>query len=113
MYHGTGPKTMARFNEKIIPYETQDRLMDVFCYILTELKTKEEKKDFLKDLLNRQERIMLIRRLMIAELLSDGKNYSQIAKRLKCGKSTIARVQRWLNFGRGGYKKALKIEIKK
>lgn len=103
---------MARFNEKMIPYVTQDRLMSQFCEMLSRLKTSEHIRNFLKDLLNRQERLMLIRRLHIAELLEQGMNYRDIKKQLHCGCATIARVERWLSFGRGGYKKAIDLRRK-
>lgn len=101
---------MAKFNENKIPYEVQDELMEQFCSILTKLKKMEDKKDFLKDLLNRKERMMLLRRLMIAKLLEEGKTYTEISQRLRCGRATIGRVQQWLNFGRDGYKKVLNLQ---
>jgi len=100
---------MAKYNEKRIPYATQERLINVFCKILSKLSSAREIHDFLKDLLNRKERIMIIRRLLIAELLETGYTYEAIRKRLKCGNTTIAKVERWLSFGRGGYKKAIKL----
>lgn len=99
---------MARYNEKKISYPTQERLMDNLCGTLSRLKTKSAIRDFLKDLLNRQERVMLVRRLFIAEMLLDGYTYREIIKQLHCGSPTIARVERWLHFGRGGYEKAVK-----
>ncbi|MFH0780090.1 MAG: YerC/YecD family TrpR-related protein [Parcubacteria group bacterium] len=99
---------MARYNEKKMPYLTQDKLLDDFCEMIFNLETKGALLNFLKDLLNRQERQMLVRRLRIAEMLNLGYSYTDIRKRLHCGFSTIARVQRWLNFGRGGYKNVLR-----
>lgn len=75
--------------------------------MLAELGEKSAIKYFLKDLLNRQERIMLIRRLLVAKMLLDGYTYDEIQNKLKVGKGTIAKVSRWLYFGRGGYKKAI------
>ena len=80
-----------------------------FGQILAQLKTNDAITGFLKDLLNRQERIMFIRRLQIAEMLEDGKTYAEIITKLHCGPATIARIERWLNFGRDGIKKAIKI----
>ena len=99
---------MAKYDEKRILYKEQDRLMNMFCDILCGLKNRRAVSNFLKDLMNRKERIMLIRRLQIAEMLLDKYTYVEIAGRLKCGLPTIARVQRWLEFGRGGYKHAIK-----
>lgn len=98
---------MAKYDEKRMAYKEQDRLMAMFCDILCGLKSRGAVMDFLKDLLNRKERIMLIRRLQIAEMLLDEYTYSEITERLRCGLPTIARVQRWLEFGRGGYKNAI------
>ena len=98
---------MAKYDEKRVLYKEQDRLMNMFCDILCELRNRRAVSNFLKDLLNRKERIMLIRRLQIAEMLLDKYTYIEITDRLKCGLPTIARVQRWLEFGRGGYKKAI------
>lgn len=106
------PNHMARYNEKRISYAIQERLIDIFCETLLRLKTKKEIKNFLKDLLNRQERAMLVRRLLIAEMLIEDYTYKEIVKRLRCGTATIARVERWLHFGRGGYKQAVKAREK-
>lgn len=102
---------MARFDIDKIPYRKQEQLIDQFCETIVRLRTRKLIKNFLKDLLNRQERAMIIRRLLIAEMLSEGFTYKEIIKQLHCGTSTIAKVERWLNFGRNGYKKA--IEVKK
>lgn len=100
---------MSRYNEKRISYTEQDRLMDAFCAMLVSLKSKRAIKDFLKDLLNRQERVMIVRRLLIAQMLIRGHTYQEIIQALHCGSPTIARIDRWLHFGRGGFKKALSL----
>lgn len=98
---------MARYNQNKISYERQDALFDDFCSALSKLRAKDEIKNFLKDLMNRQERLMFIRRLQIAELLFKGYTYEEIKEALHVGEPTIARVSRWLNFGRNGYKNVL------
>ena len=100
---------MAKFKAEKISYIEQDRLIKKLGRVLTELKTDDAITNFLKDLLNRQERMMLVRRLQIAELLAAGETYNAIIEKLNCGPTTIARIERWLNFGRGGFKKATKI----
>lgn len=99
---------MTRYNEKKLTYAIQERLLDKFCLTISRLKTKDKIKFFIKDLLNRQERAMLIRRLLIAEMLLKKYTYREIINYLHCGNSTIARVERWLNFGRAGYREAVK-----
>ena len=106
-------ENMAKFRAEKISYEKQDQLMKDFREILSKLKTAEGVQDFLKDLLNRQERLMLIRRLLIAEMLEDDMSYQEIINKMKCGTTTIARVARWLNFGRQGYKNAISLKKKK
>ncbi len=99
---------MPKYNEKKIPYTTQDRLMDLFCQTILKLNNKGEIKNFLKDLLNRQERMMLIRRLLIADMLSKSKTYQEIVDKLHCGPATIAKVEKLFSIGRNGYKVAIK-----
>lgn len=98
---------MAKYDERRIPYRLQDRLLETFSEVLCRLRSKSAVRNFLKDLLNRKERLMLVRRLLIAEMLVDGDTYAEIARRLRCGTPTIARVRRWLEFGRNGYKVAV------
>jgi len=99
---------MAKYDAKRIAYVQQEQLLNRFCGAISKLKSATAVKRFLKDLLNRNERIMLVRRLLIAEMLIAAKTYQEIQKQLRCGRSTIARVQRWLNFGRNGYKDAIR-----
>lgn len=93
---------MARFSDQRVPHAIQDEIWDEFCDLIAKLKTHDEVRRFFKDLLNRQERLMLVRRLQIAKLLTMKATYDQIVDILKAGKSTIARTQRWLQFGRRG-----------
>lgn len=98
---------MSKFDPKKLEYETQDKIWDEFCAVIASFNNFQEIKNFLKDLLNRSERMMLARRLQIAKYLEAGKTYSEIKEKMRVGKTTIARVERWLNFGRGGYKAAV------
>lgn len=87
--------------------------MSSLCKTLYDLGSPAKIKHFLKDLLNRKERMMIMRRLLIAELLEQGHGYTDIKDKMRCGDCTIARVQRLLNFGRGGYKLAIQLRCKK
>lgn len=98
---------MPKFVHKKIKYEEQDKLFDEFCEVLQILKTAQDKKYFLKDLLGRGERIMLVRRFKIAKLLEQGVTYREIRETMGASYNTISRVERLLNFGRGGYRKAI------
>lgn len=103
---------MSKYNANKIPYAKQDELLDMLCELIIKIKDKSILKDFLKDLLNRQERLMLVRRLLIASYLLQQKTYHEIQKELKVSSGTIARVERWVHFGRDGYKKAIAIKNK-
>lgn len=99
---------MARFNlYKMTEFE-QKQLLNEFFVAVAALTTFTEVKDFLKDLLNPQETAMLARRLKAAQLLLKGKSYNEIAKQLKMAPNTIAKVHRWVEYKRGGYKAAIK-----
>lgn len=98
---------MAKYSDKKIPYPKQDALWTEFCTVVAGMKNTDDVKRFFKDLLNRQERLMLHRRLLIAELLDRGLTYQEIHTKLAASPTTIARVHRWLKFGRGGYARAI------
>lgn len=99
---------MPQYVHKKLPYDKQDEMLKKFCEVLRALETADETMWFLKDLLNRGERVMLIRRFRIAQMLESGEKYEDIIGELGTSKTTIARVEQRLNFGRGGYKLAIK-----
>lgn len=68
------------------------------------LKSRDEVKQFFKDLLTLSEVVMVSRRLQIAKMLLEGFTYRDIRAKLKVGISTIISVERWLNQGFGGYR---------
>lgn len=99
---------MARYSDRRIPKPTQDELWRWFCEIVVKLKTAEAVRCFFADVFNRTERLMVVRRLHIAMLLDAGFTYRDIIKAVKSSSPTISRVHRWLEFGRGGYKSAVR-----
>lgn len=72
------------------------------------LKSREEVKQFFKDLLTLSETVMVARRLQIAMMLLEGYAYREIRTKLKVGLTTIVSVERWLNQGFGGYREIIK-----
>lgn len=99
---------MARYSDKRIAKPTQDELWNEFCDLVVNLKSREAVRRFFCDLFNRGERLMVARRLHIASLLEAGATYETIKATLGVGASTIARVHRWLEFGRNGYRSAVR-----
>lgn len=67
------------------------------------LKSPEEAKAFLRDLLTEGELEEFAKRLQTATLLADKVPYSSITRQTGFSSTTIARVSRWLQKGEGGY----------
>jgi len=96
---------MAKFsNPSKLSSDEQERLLINFCRALSQIKDEAEAAQLIKDLLSRQEAEMLAKRLRAAELLMDGKRYSEISLELKIGSNTIARVHEWLKLSGEGYR---------
>jgi len=68
------------------------------------LKTPEEMEKFFRDLLTENELIEFGGRWKAARMLWDKESYVDIAKETGLSSTTIARVSKWLNSGKDGYK---------
>ncbi|TSC85555.1 MAG: TrpR-like protein YerC/YecD [Parcubacteria group bacterium Gr01-1014_8] len=68
------------------------------------LRSTEEVRCFLRDLLTKSELKEFAGRLKTAEMLSENIPYSDIKKATGFSSTTIARVSKWLQKGKGGYK---------
>ena len=68
------------------------------------LKNMKEAKRFFRDLLTQQEIIEFGKRWQVAQMLSNRIPYPLIRKETGLSPTTIARVSKWLNRGKGGYK---------
>ncbi len=79
-----------------------------FYSMVSLLDSREEVKNFFKDLLTLSEMVMISRRIQVAKMLLEGHTNRMIREKLKIGFSTINQVDRWLNNGFGGYKKTIK-----
>jgi TrpR-related protein YerC/YecD len=92
---------------ELSPAERRTILND-FCEMVVSLKGKQDVEKFFKDLLTPSEAVIISRRIKIAKLLMTGSTYEDIKEQLGVGNTTIVQVERWLNEGFGGYRKALK-----
>lgn len=72
------------------------------------LKNIDEAKKFFRDLLTEQEIEEFSKRWQVANMLSEKISYSTIEKKTGLSSTTIARISKWLNKGKGGYKLAIK-----
>ena len=83
--------------------ESIDRL---FKTILN-LESIDECYDYFEDLCTIKEMQDMAQRLDTAILLSRGMSYQKICESVDISTATIGRVSKCLNFGSGGYKKAI------
>ena len=67
------------------------------------LKTVEECMDFFDDLCTVQELMAIEQRYQVAYYLDDGMIYNDILAETGASSATISRVNRSLQFGKGGY----------
>lgn len=72
------------------------------------LKTDDECRRFLRDLLTEAEIGEFANRWKVARMLDKNVPYELIAEKTGMSSTTIARVSKWLNNGKGGYKLMLK-----
>ena len=85
--------------------ELKAKLFEIF----TQLNTVEEVEDFLKDLCTNKEVEQMAQRIKAAELIAEGKTYTQVAEEIDISSATIARVSQALKYGKG-YKKFIKAD---
>ena len=83
--------------------ESMDRLFNS----ILKLDNLEECYQFFEDLCTIKELQDMSKRLETAVLLSQGVNYQTISERTGVSTATISRVARCLNYGDGGYRRAL------
>ena len=80
-----------------------DRLFQTFL----NLQTLEECYAYFEDICTIKEILDMSQRLDTAILLSQGLSYQKIAERMEISSATIGRVSKCLNYGTGGYQKAI------
>lgn len=68
------------------------------------LETEEECKKFLRDLLTASEIKEFSNRWKVAQMLDQKIAYEVIEKKTGMSSTTIARISKWLNKGKGGYR---------
>ncbi len=83
--------------------ESMDRLFDT----ILNLKTREDCYAYFEDLCTIKELQDMAQRLDVAVLLEQGYSYQKITENVETSTATIGRVSKCLNYGTGGYKKAI------
>lgn len=98
---------MPRVQPKSLSRKELSDFFEEFWTMVASLETKDEVRNFFRDLLSETEALMLARRIRIAKLLLKGISYEDITKAIHASEGTIAQVHRWLQSGFGGYKASI------
>ncbi len=85
----------------------KDKNTDLLVKTLLSLKDAEDVNRLLDDLCTVSEIKAMAQRIYVAQLLADNTTYNSIAVKTGASTATISRVKRCLNYGSGGYEKAL------
>lgn len=80
---------------------------DALFFAILSLKNLVEAKQFFCDLLTKNELKEFSQRWRAAQMLSHGVSYVQISQETGMSSTTIARIQKWLTEGEGGYRLVL------
>ena len=83
--------------------ESVDRLFQT----ILNLQTLDDCYEYFEDICTIKEVLDMSQRLDTAILLSKGMSYQKIAEKVEVSSATIGRVSKCLNYGSGGYKKAI------
>lgn len=87
-----------------ISNKEKENLLEEFCEAISVLNNTEEIMNFITDLLSEQETIMIAKRIKIAKMIIQNKNYREIQNSLKVGANTISRINEWLAESGEGFK---------
>ena len=85
----------------------KNELTDNLIKAILTLKTEEECYSFFDDICTIKEIQDMAQRLDAAVLLAEGYSYQKIIEKVAISTATIGRVSKCLNYGTGGYKKAI------
>jgi uncharacterized protein YerC len=83
----------------------EKQVFDIYYQLIADMKSAEEAKVLLSDLLSDTERQVMAKRVAIALFLDKGRSYENIRTTLKVSSATIASVQE--QMGNPGYQMAL------
>ena len=83
------------------------KLIEKFYKAVMSFESTEDCKDFFDDIFTIQEMYAIVQRFEVACLITEGKSYVEINKITGASTATICRVAKCINYGNGGYKKAI------
>lgn len=85
------------FKGKVIPTE------ELYKAVIG-LKNIDECQAFFEDICTISEIYAMAQRLEVAQMLDEDKSYNEISEKTHASSTTISRVSRCLNYGKGGYR---------
>ena len=80
--------------------EISEKIENLYQMIL-KLETTEECKVLLEDLCTRKEVANMAERLYAAQLLLEGKTYSQVISETNISSATLSRISQCVHYGKG------------
>lgn len=84
--------------------ETISKEIEELLETVVSLRSVEEARCFLRDLLTESELTEFGKRWKAARMLSEGQPYSRIVSKTGLSSTTVARISHWLKDGTGGYR---------
>lgn len=84
-----------------------EKAVEKFYKAVMSFDTIEDCRNFFDDILTIQEMQAITQRLEVACLLNEGKSYVDVNKATGASTATICRVAKCINYGNGGYRKAI------
>ncbi|MBQ4267540.1 MAG: TrpR-like protein YerC/YecD [Clostridia bacterium] len=84
-----------------------EKAFEKFCRAVMSFEAVEDCRNFFDDIFTIQEMEAISQRLEVACLLSEGKSYVEVNKATGASTATICRVAKCINYGNGGYMKAI------
>lgn len=83
------------------------KAIDNFFKAVISFDNIDDCKNFFDDVCTIQEMQAIYQRFEVACLLNEGKSYAEVNKLTGASTATICRVGKCINYGNGGYKKAI------
>ena len=87
--------------------KTDKKATEKFYKAVMSFDSEADCRDFFDDIFTIQEMQAIAQRFEVACLISEGKSYVEINGITGASTATICRVAKCINYGNGGYKKAI------
>lgn len=101
---------MGRVSRRKVKKDIFNKINEQFIKTISKMETKRKIKFFLEELLTKEEKVMLSKRLALIFMLERGYSFNYIKNTLKMSGSTLGRIRRDIKKGRY---KSLVNQIKK